>query len=149
MLPSFLLLRPRPNGSKFNALHSNIVNVMLRKCLLITQTRKPVWKKSLEVHGCCFHPSRVHSMICGILNQRFPSIYWYNANRLQVWCFDMVHTYKYSFINLFSSRQLKVLVHRTSMNRIIVITIGLWQLAGFSLKANSWWDLPPIYIYFT
>ena len=48
-----------------------------------------------------------------------------DMDRLQVRRFDMEYTYKYSFINQFFSRQLKVLIYKNFSNRIFVFILDL------------------------
>ena len=101
---SFSLLKPRPNGSKFDALHSKLM-----KCNV---TEKNVQK----------------SMAVDFVPAEFTVALWTSGfnpqqiGRLQVRCFDIKHKSKCSFIDRFSS---KILTPKISSNRILLSLLAL------------------------
>ena len=117
MLQSFSLLRPRPNGLKFNALHSKIVKCNVKKNFIfkITKPEKPLLKKMFrKIMDVGFVPAEfIHQLLVAL---RASGINPHTT-------IDIEHMYKYSFINRFSSRQLKVL-NKNSSNRILVVLLA-------------------------
>ena len=92
----------------------------------ITKTGKPLMKiKCSEDPSCWFCPGRADSSICGLLTSAHNYHIPHRLANCKIGVFDMEHTYFYSFINRFTSKQLKVLTHKNSSNRILVLRLAL------------------------
>ena len=61
MLQSFSLLRPGPNGSKLNAVHSKVVKCNVKKSFIfkITETGKPLRDRGQRLMAVAFVPAEL------------------------------------------------------------------------------------------